>query len=190
MISQIPKYKGPIYLYLQTVILAFCLLAPIQSFAGSVLEIEVSVDATLEKFKKDIGGAEVFLKNAKGVLVFPKVYKAGFGIGGEYGEGALRIGGKTVDYYNTVSASIGFQLGAQARTVILIFTQDEALQKFRNSEGWKAGVDGSVALATLGVGDAIDTNSIKDPIVAFVIDQEGLMYNLTLEGTKFTKIKK
>ncbi len=163
---------------------------PTLSFAGSALEIDIGVEASLARFKKDVGGAEKFLQNAKGVLVFPKVYKAGFGIGGEYGEGALIVGGKTVDYYNTVAASIGFQLGAQARTVILIFTQAEALNQFRSSDGWKAGVDGSVALATLGAGNAIDTNSVKDPIVAFVIGQEGLMYNLTIEGSKFTKIKK
>jgi len=170
--------------------LSLCLLMASPSLAGSALEIDTGVDASLERFKKEVGGAEVFMKNAKGVLVFPKVYKAGFGIGGEYGEGAMRIGGKTVDYYSTMAASIGFQLGAQARTVIMIFTQEDALKQFRNSDGWKAGVDGSVALATLGAGDSIDTNSVKDPIVAFIIGQEGLMYNLTLEGSKFTKIKK
>jgi lipid-binding SYLF domain-containing protein len=159
-------------------------------FAASVDEIEVGVNDALVRFKKEIKGADVFLGKAKGVLVFPNVYKAGIGIGGEYGEGALRIGGKTVDYYSTIAASFGFQLGAQARTVILIFTKDDALKGFRNSDGWKAGVDGSVALITLGVGDALDTINVADPIVGFVFGQKGLMYNLTLEGSKFTKIKK
>jgi lipid-binding SYLF domain-containing protein len=116
--------------------------------------------------------------------------KAGIGVGGEYGEGALRIGGKTVDYYNTAAASIGFQLGAQKKTIILVFMQQEALKKFRASSGWKAGVDGSVALITVGVEGSIDTTKIKDPIVGFVFGQKGLMYNLTLEGSKFTKLKK
>jgi lipid-binding SYLF domain-containing protein len=122
--------------------------------------------------------------------VFPGVFKAGIGLGGEYGEGALRIGGKTVDYYSTAAGSFGFQLGAQKKTVILVFVQGEALKQFRASSGWKAGVDGSVALVELGAGDAIDTTSIKDPIVGFVFSQKGLMFNLTLEGSKFTKLVK
>ena len=130
------------------------------------------------------------MRTAKGVLVFPKVYKAGIGIGGEYGEGALRIGGKTVDYYNTVAASIGFQLGAQAKTIILVFMERDALKKFRASEGWEVGVDGSVAIIDIGAGGTIDSTSIKDPIVGFVLSQKGLMFNLTLEGSKFTKLEK
>jgi len=137
-----------------------------------------------------IDGATSYLGIAKGVLVFPKVYKAGIGIGGEYGEGALRIGGRTVDYYSTAAASFGFQLGAQAKSIVLIFTNEEALKKFRDSEGWKVGVDGSVALVDIGDGKAVDTTNIKDPVVGFIFGQKGLMYNLTLEGSKFTKLDK
>jgi lipid-binding SYLF domain-containing protein len=150
--------------------------------------IDIGVDATLEQFKKDIKGGDEFLKSAKGVLVFPKVFKAGIGVGGEYGEGALRIGGKTVDYYNTAAVSIGFQLGAQSKRVIVVFMQDDALKKFRDSKGWEAGVDGSVALIELGAGGTIDTTTIKNPIIGFVFGNKGLMYNLTLEGSKYTKI--
>ena len=100
----------------------------------------------------------------------------------------MRINGKTVDYYSTAAASIGFQLGAQAKTVILVFMQDKALKNFRDSSGWEAGVDGSVALVELGAGGSIDTTNIKDPIVGFVFSNKGLMYNLTLEGSKFTKL--
>jgi len=160
------------------------------SHAASAKEIDTSVDVALERFYKEVKGAKEFAQSAKGLLVFPRVIKAGFGIGGEYGEGALRIGGKTVDYYNTAAASIGFQLGAQAKTIIIAFMQKEALRKFRKSSGWEVGVDGSVALIKLGAGGSIDTTNIKDPIVAFVFSQKGLMYNLTLEGSKFTKLKK
>ena len=160
------------------------------AFAKSGKEIDVGVDVTLEQFAKDVKGGREFLKSAKGVLVFPSVIKAGFGIGGEYGEGALRIGGKTIDYYSTAAASIGFQIGAQSKRVILVFMQETALKKFRESSGWEAGVDGSVALIELGAGGSIDTTNIKDPIVGFVFGNKGLMYNLTLEGSKFTKIKK
>ena len=160
------------------------------AIAASAQEINIGVDATMERFKKEITGGSLFLKNAKAVLVFPSVIKAGIGIGGEYGEGALRIGGKTVEYYNTVAASIGFQLGAQSKSVVLVFLDSKALEKFRQSDGWKAGVDGSVAVIKWGVGEDINTVDIKDPIAGFVFSNKGLMYNLTLEGSKFTKIDK
>lgn len=156
--------------------------------AKSAREIDIGVDATLGQFKADVKGGREFLASARGVLVFPSVIKAGIGIGGEYGEGALRIGGKTVEYYNTAAASIGFQLGAQSKSVIVVFMENEALKKFRESQGWEAGVDGSVALVQMGAGGSIDTNTIKDPIVGFIFGNKGLMYNLTLEGSKYTKI--
>lgn len=158
--------------------------------AATAREIDVSVDVALENFVKEVNGAKEFLDSARGVLVFPSVYKAGIGVGGEYGEGALRIKGKTVDYYNTAAASFGLQLGAQKKTIILVFIQDEALKKFRASSGWEIGVDASVALITVGAGGSIDSTKIKDPIVGFVFGQKGLMYNLTLEGTKITKLNK
>ncbi len=173
-------------LFLVTVALSI----PSASYAASAKEIDIRVDVALEKFEKDVKGGKEFMKGAKGVLVFPSVIKAGFGIGGEYGEGAMRIKGKTVEYYSTAAASIGFQIGAQSKTVILIFMQDKALKGFRGSSGWEAGVDGSVALVELGAGGSIDTTNVKDPIVGFVFGNKGLMYNLTLEGSKFTKIVK
>ncbi len=156
--------------------------------AASAKEIDIKVDAALEKFAKEVQGAEAFIKEAEGVLVFPGVIKVGFGIGGEYGEGALRIGGKSVNYYSTAAASIGFQLGAQSKTVVLVFLDGDALDKFRESDGWKAGVDGSVALVEFGAGKDINTVNIKDPIVGFIFSNKGLMFNLTIEGSKFTKL--
>jgi len=170
--------------------LCFIILQSVNSYAATAREIDVSVDVALENFGQHVKGANEFLKSAKGVLVFPRVIKAGAGIGGEYGEGALRIGGKTVDYYSTAAASVGWQLGGQAVTEILIFMQQDALDKFRGSSGWEAGVDGSVAFITVGAGGSIDTTKIKDPIVGFVFGQKGLMYNLTLKGSKFTKLNK
>ncbi|HSF68120.1 MAG TPA: YSC84-related protein [Nitrospiraceae bacterium] len=160
------------------------------AYAATAREIDVGVDVALEKFAKDVAGGKEFLASSKGVLVLPKVLKAGVGIGGEYGEGAMRIGGKTVDYYNIASASFGFQFGGQVKTVLLVFMQDGALKNFRESNGWKAGVDGSVALVTLGAGGSIDTTKINEPIVGFVFGEKGLMYNLTLEGSKFSKLDK
>lgn len=158
--------------------------------AADAREIEVSVDVALEHFQKEVKGSAELLAKADGYLVFPKVVKAGLGIGGEYGEGALRIGGKTTAYYSTAAASIGLQLGVQKKSIIIAFLTKEALAKFQKSEGWEVGVDGSVALIKVGAGGSIDSNNIKEPIVAFVFGQKGLMYNLTLEGSKFTKLDK
>ncbi|MCH7696455.1 MAG: hypothetical protein IIB73_09220 [Proteobacteria bacterium] len=158
--------------------------------AASAQEIDIKVDAALERFKEEVMGSDKFLNKAKAVLIFPEVIKVGFGIGGEYGEGALRINNKTVEYYSTAAASIGFQLGAQIKTVILVFLDNTELKRFRNSSGWEAGVDGSVAILEYGAGKDINTINIEDPIVGFVISNKGLMYNLTLEGSKLTKIKR
>lgn len=156
--------------------------------ASEAAEIDAEVNDALARFTKEVKGSDSFLKAAKGFLVFPKVYKAGFVVGGEYGKGALRIGGASQDYYEIFSASVGFQLGAQARTVIIAFMTDDALRQFRTSSGWKVGVDGSVALVDIGAAGALDTNTIKDPIVGFVFGQKGLMYNLTLEGSHMKKL--
>ncbi len=121
-------------------------------------------------------------------MVFPSVVKAGIGFGGEYGEGLLIIRGRPGGYYNLVSASFGFQLGVQERSVIIMFMTNEALAGFEASAGWKVGVDGSVAIVTLGAGGSIDTDKITDPVIGFILDPEGLMLNLTLEGSKISRI--
>ena len=156
--------------------------------SGAVIDVEV--DKTIEVFKEEVNGAEVFLNQAAGLLIFPRVIKVGIGIGAETGEGALRVRGQTVDYYRTTSGSFGLQLGAQAKSVVIAFMTKQSLEKFRNSEGWKVGVDGSVALIDMGAGKTIDTHNIKDPVVGFIFGSKGLMYNLTLEGSKFSKLDK
>ena len=162
--------------------------APVR--AATAKEIDAKVDAAMDRFLGEVKGAKEFLLSAKGVLVFAGVIKAGIGIGGEHGEGALRIDGKTVDYYSISSASVGLQFGAQKKDVIMVFMEGQALKKFRESSGWKAGVDGSVVLIDLGAGKSIDTTNIKAPIIGFIVGQKGLMYNLTLEGSKIGKLKK
>jgi lipid-binding SYLF domain-containing protein len=158
------------------------------SYAKTAKEINTEVSAALKLFSQHVKGGKEFLNAAKGVLVIPNIVKAGLGVGGEYGEGAMRIGGKTVEYYAVAAGSVGFQIGAQKQNLILVFMQDEALKNFRASSGWKAGVDGSVAFIDVGKEKSIDTVNIKDPIVAFVFGQRGLMANATIEGAKFTKL--
>ena len=95
-----------------------------------------------------------------------------------------------MSYYNTMAGSFGLQFGAQAKTIVLVFLDEDALKQFRKSEGWKVGVDGSVAVIAIGAGTSLDSSKLNQPIVGFVLDQKGLMYNLTLEGAKITKINK
>ena len=159
-------------------------------YAATAKEIDVSVDVALERFHKEVKGANEFLNASKGVLVLPKVLKGGFWVGGEYGEGALRIGGKTVDYYNIASASFGLTFGGEQKDVIIVFMQEDALKKFRASEGWEAGVDGNIALINIGAGGTIDTTTIKEPVVGFVFGVKGLLVDASLKGSKFTKLKK
>ena len=158
--------------------------------AASKEILDIEVRQAIKQFEKEVKGGHEFLQKAQGYLVFPNVYKAGFGIGGEYGEGALIVHGRTVGYYNTVSASFGWQIGAQKKSIIIVFLTQKSLEDFRKSDGWKIGADASVALVKWGVGEDINSMEIKDPVVAFVFGNKGLMYNLTLEGSKITKIEK
>ena len=188
--SLIAKTRTQTFLFITLLLVLSSLLFTPQAFTASAEELNIRADGTLKQFKTEVSGAAEFLKKAKAVLVFPSVLKAGFFIGGEYGEGVLRIGRKTVDYYSTVSASIGFQFGAQSKSIVLVFLEKEALDNFRKSDGWKAGVDGSVALLKWGVGENINSVEVNKPIVGFVFSNKGLMYNLTLEGSKFTKLNR
>lgn len=157
--------------------------------AGKRQEIDAGVTATLSRLASTVPGSRELLNKARGVLVFPSVLAAGLGIGGEYGEGALRVGGRTVDYYSTASASFGLQIGAQSKAIVFLFMTQEALDKFRNSEGWTAGVDASVAVIKAGVNGDVDLNTVTQPVNVFVMTNKGLMANLTVEGTKITKLK-
>jgi lipid-binding SYLF domain-containing protein len=171
---------------------ALVLFAAQASLAASKEEIDAGVKEALDTLYEQSPAAKELAAKSVGILVFPKVVKGGVGVGGEFGEGALLVGGKTSGYYNTVSGSIGFQLGLQQKSQAILFMTQKELDKFlkQQNDGWKAGVDGSVALATLGVGGQIDTETAKKPIIGFIFSNKGLMYNLTFEGSKITKIEK
>jgi lipid-binding SYLF domain-containing protein len=171
-------------------LLAVSLFTAGESLSATAKEIDASVDVALDRFYKDVKGAKEFAKSAKALLVLPGVIKGGFVFAGEYGEGAMRIGGKTVDYYNIASASFGLTIGAQKKDIIIAFMTDEALKKFRATQGWEAGVDGNLALWDIGAGTRLDTTTMKDPIVAFVFDSKGFMADLSLKGAKITKLDK
>ena len=170
-------------------ILSF-LAAPLSSYAAPKIVLNARIDEAIEEFYQYSVAGKKLADKAAGMLVFPTVGKAGFGIGGEYGEGALIVEGKTVQYYSTAAASVGFQIGVQSRRQIILFMEKADLESFRTSKGWEIGADGSVAIATLGAGGEIDTKTLNQPIVAFVFGNKGLMANLSLEGSKISKIEK
>ncbi|HML92802.1 YSC84-related protein [Methyloceanibacter sp.] len=169
-------------------VLTASFVAPSQAEAASAKEIEADVNDTLHSFVDQIGGARALANKAVGILVFPSIVKAGIGIGGEYGEGMLIVDKRPAGFYNLVGASFGFQLGVQQRSVIIMFMTQDALDQFHSLSGFKIGVDASVAIITVGAGGSIDTDRITQPVIGFVLDPKGLMYNLTLEGSKITKI--
>lgn len=150
--------------------------------------INAGVDATMAKLYSSVHGSRELVEKARGVLVFPSVLAAGFWVGGQYGEGALRMNGATAGYYSTVSASVGLQIGAQSKAIIFLFMTEPALAEFRNSQGWSAGGDASVAVLKVGANGDVDTNTATAPVLAFVLTNGGLMANLSLEGTKVSRL--
>ena len=152
------------------------------------MEIVQGVDSTLDRLYKEVKGSRELVGKASGVLVFPRVVSAGLVVGGEYGKGALRAGGRNEGYYSMGSLSVGLQAGAQSKAVIILFMTQDALSKFRNSSGWTAGVDGTVALLKVGANGEIDTNTATQPVEAMVLTNAGLMAGVSLEGTKITKL--
>jgi lipid-binding SYLF domain-containing protein len=150
--------------------------------------IDASVDGTMAKLYTTVPGSRELVSKARGVLVFPSVLQVGFVIGGQYGEGSLRVGGSTVGYYSTVSGSFGLQAGAQSKAIIFLFMTQDALDKFRSSSGWSAGADASVALIKIGANGAIDSTTATAPVDAIVMTNSGLMADVSLAGTKVSKL--
>jgi len=151
-------------------------------------EINSGANATLTKLYETSPDAKALVARAKGVLIFPSVLSASFIVGGQHGKGVLRVGGVDSGYYSTTTGSIGFQAGAQSKAVILLFMTDEALQKFRASNGWTVGADATVAVAKIGANGKIDTNTAQQPVVGFVLNNAGLMAGVSLEGAKISKL--
>ncbi|WP_354686322.1 YSC84-related protein [Cupriavidus necator] len=162
--------------------------APPSDKAARRRELDSGVDATLQRLYGSVNGSRDLANRARGILVFPRTLQAGLIVGGEYGDGALRSGGATRGYYRLISGSVGWQIGAQSKSVILMFLTQEAYEKFLRSEGWTAGVDATVAVAKVGASGVLDTNTAQQPIVGFVLTNAGLMAGLSFEGSKISKL--
>ena len=163
-------------------------IGPLQALADTAAEIDRDADTALQKLYKSSPAAVKLSETAKGVLVYPDVIKAGLLVGGQYGEGALRVGGKTVGYYNTVAASYGLQAGAQSFGYALFFMTDEALDYLKSSDGWEVGIGPSLVVVDEGVAKSLTTSTAKDDIYAFIFNQEGLMAGLGIQGSKISSI--
>jgi lipid-binding SYLF domain-containing protein len=151
-------------------------------------EIDAGADAALSKLYAENPAAKELASRAKGIAIFPNIVKGGLGVGGESGDGVLHVGGKPVAYYNTSGASLGLQAGIQSYSQVLMFLTEPALASFRDSSGWEAGVDGSVAVLQSGASGKLDTTNISDPVVGYVFGEQGLMADAAIEGSKYTKL--
>ena len=156
--------------------------------AKSIVEIDAAIESSLNRFTEEIQGAESYLEGARGILVIPRMWKAGVLLGFEFGEGALIVDGIKIQYYKALTTSVGLQVGVGSKDLIIIFFDDTAMDNFLYSSGWEVGVDGAVALFSMGAAGAVDSITFKDPIVGFVFGQKGLIAGVSIEGTKFTKI--
>jgi lipid-binding SYLF domain-containing protein len=150
--------------------------------------IDQGYQETLDRLYATTPGSRELVAKARGVLIFPRVVSAGLVVGGGYGEGQLRSRGTVENYYRMTTGSVGWQIGAQSRALVFLFMTEDALDKFRASKGWMGGADASVAVLKVGANGAIDAAASREPMVAFVMTNAGLMANLTLEGTKITRI--
>ncbi|WP_059410488.1 BPSL1445 family SYLF domain-containing lipoprotein [Cupriavidus basilensis] len=152
-------------------------------------EINAGADGALNRLYGTTSSARELAARAQGILVFPRVLSAGLVIGGEYGEGVLRgRSGAPVGYYRTTSASVGLTAGGQSKSVIIMFMTPDAYSKFLNSSGWTVGADASVALAKIGANGSIDTNTAQQPVIGFVQTNAGLMFDISLDGSKIGKL--
>jgi len=169
---------------------AAALLMSAVSFGATSAEIDERVHVAMHQFYDLNPQHKDLVARAKGVLVFPRITKGGVGVGGEFGEGALRIDGKDVAYYSVSSASVGLTLGLAKHKEVILFMTQESLDKFTNSHGWTIGADTNVAVLSKGAGGDYDSKTLQRPILGFVFGEKGLIGDVSLEGAKITKLDK
>ncbi len=161
-----------------------------QSLAATAADLDKDAAQSLQALYKSNPTAEAIAKKAKAILVFPKIVKAGLVFGGSYGEGVLMKGSHVTDYYNSVSASWGWQAGAETYAYFVFLMSDKAVKYLASSKGWEFGVGPTVVVVNEGVARNLSTSTLKDDAYAFISDQQGLMASLSIEGTKITRIKR
>ena len=169
---------------------AMPLMSARSALAATAEEIDRDAAAALNRLYDQEPKAKELGELAKGILVFPKIYKAGFIGGLHFGEGTLLVNGKSVGYYNSVEGSYGLQAGVQRFSYVLFIMKDQVLEDFQNSSGFELGVGPSVVVVDAGVAKSMTTTTLKSDIYAFIFGQKGLMAGLGVKGSKITKINK
>jgi lipid-binding SYLF domain-containing protein len=167
---------------------AGCSTAGASDPAAKRREIDAGVDNALAQLYSSAAGSRELVSKAQGVLVFPSVISAGLVIGGSSGDGALRKHGTSTGYYSVGAGSVGLLAGAQSKSMFLLFMTQDAMQKFEGNKGWTVGADASVALVDVGADARVDNKTAQAPIIGFVRTNGGFMANLSIDGTKFTKL--
>ena len=158
------------------------------ALAASASEIDSTATQSLTTLFKSNPGAKALADKAKGILIFPRIVKGGFIIAGQFGDGALRKGGKTVGYYRSLAASYGFQAGAQVFGYVMFFMDDASLKYLDNSAGWELGTGPSLVVLDKGFGKDLSTTTVRKGVYAFIFNQKGLMGGVGIKGSKITKI--
>ena len=158
--------------------------------AATAEELNKDADQALNALYKTHPGAERIAKASRAILIFPKIIKAGLVFGGSYGEGVLTKGGNFDGFFNSVSASWGWQAGAQSYGYVVFLMNDKALKSLNATKGFEVGVGPTVVVVNEGIAKNLSTVTLKDDAYAFIFDQQGLMASLSIEGTKITRIKK
>jgi lipid-binding SYLF domain-containing protein len=167
----------------------FSLVANSPSFARTKAEIDASADKAIARFYTLNPQHRELAEKAAGILIFGRVTKGGAGVAGEFGEGVLRVNGKTVDYYSVGSASVGLTLGVGEHSEAILFMTRDSLDHFMHSTNWSVGADTSFALVSKGAGGQYDSTTLGKPILGFIFHEKGLLGDLSFEGSKITKIK-
>jgi len=178
----------PRNLYTAVSLAAAALLLSTVSFGATKDQIDARVQNTLVQFNQLNPVNQDLVRRAKGILVFPRVTKAGAGVAGEFGEGALRINGQNVGYYSLSAASVGLTLGVAKHDEIIMFMTQEALDKFTSTKGWAVGADTGIAVLSKGAGGDYDTKTLQRPILGFVFAEKGLIADVSLDGSKITQL--
>ena len=167
--------------------LVFLAATPSVGHAASAAEIDKAVDKAIADLHGYSEDAKALAPKAKGILVIPRLAKAGLIVGAQGGEGALRVKGKTTGYYNSLALSFGLQAGVQWVGYAMYFMNDEALSYLDRSDGWEVGTGPTITVWDKGAAGSLTTSSLKDDIYVFFFEQKGLMGGLGLQGTKITK---
>ena len=180
--------------FLRTLVLALVIAVPVVSptvaSAASKAELNASSKSTLDKLLAREPAAKALYGKAVAVLVFPSITKAGFMVGGQYGDGVLWKGGKPIGYYNTAGASYGLQAGAQKYGYAMFFMKQKALDYLDSSQGFEVGVGPSVVVIDQGMAKSMTSTTLTEDVYAFVFGQQGLMAGVGIQGNKITKLSK